>query len=170
MYLECPVTIQENTCILIFCMYFTRIPNESKIHFGIHITCEIHYDTCILGASLVSHWIHVRIHQDTCILDSSSRYIRIHRDTKSRYVYLGRVMTNICGIHARIYAGYMRDTCEIHVSSVVIKIHAGHMRDTCGIHAEYMQDTYLGVGGMFRCHHHSQSDRYKCILMYLDVS
>jgi hypothetical protein len=23
MYLKCPVTFQENTCILIFCMYFT---------------------------------------------------------------------------------------------------------------------------------------------------
>jgi len=51
-------------------------------------THQIHQDTCILGASLVSHWIHVRIHQDTCILDSSSRYIRIHRDTKLRYMYL----------------------------------------------------------------------------------
>jgi hypothetical protein len=26
MYLKCPVIFQENTCILIFCMYFTRIP------------------------------------------------------------------------------------------------------------------------------------------------
>ena len=37
MYLKCSVTFQENTCILTFWMYFTRIPNESKIHFGIHI-------------------------------------------------------------------------------------------------------------------------------------
>ena len=28
-------------------------------------TYQIHQDTCILGASLVSHWIHVRIHEDT---------------------------------------------------------------------------------------------------------
>ena len=35
-------------------------------------------------------------------------------------------MKETCGIHAR----YMRDTCEIHVSSEVIKIHAGYMRDT----------------------------------------
>ena len=33
-YLTCAVTFQENTCILTFCMYFTRIPNESKIHLG----------------------------------------------------------------------------------------------------------------------------------------
>ena len=33
-YLKCSVKFQENTCILTFCMYFTRISNESKIHFG----------------------------------------------------------------------------------------------------------------------------------------
>ena len=33
-YLKCSVEFQENTCILTFCMYFTRISNESKIHFG----------------------------------------------------------------------------------------------------------------------------------------
>jgi hypothetical protein len=75
-------------------------------------THEIHYDTCVLGASLVSHhWIHVRIHKDTCILESSSRYIRIHRDTKSRYMYLGRVMTNICRWDT------CKDLCGIHAGS-----------------------------------------------------
>ena len=34
-YLKCSVKFQENTCILTFCMYFTRISNESKIHFGL---------------------------------------------------------------------------------------------------------------------------------------
>ena len=33
-YLTCSVTFQENTCILIFYMYCTRIPKESKIHLG----------------------------------------------------------------------------------------------------------------------------------------
>ena len=33
-YLTCSVTFQENTCILIFYMYFTRIPKESRIHLG----------------------------------------------------------------------------------------------------------------------------------------
>ena len=60
-----------------------------------HTHVQIHQDTCILCASLMSHWIHIRIHQDTCILDASSRYIKIHRDTKSRYMYLGRVMTTL---------------------------------------------------------------------------
>ena len=32
--LKCSGKFQENTCILTFCMYFTRISNESKIHFG----------------------------------------------------------------------------------------------------------------------------------------
>ena len=116
-----------------FCMYFTRIPNESKIHFGIHIKyIKIH-------VSWALPWWHTgymsrynKIHHDSCILDSSSGYIRIQRDTKSRYMYLGRVMTNTCGIHARIYAGYMRDTCICSGS----RIHRGYMRDTSGIHHE----------------------------------
>jgi hypothetical protein len=126
-------------------------------------TYQIHQDTCILDASLVSHWIHIRIHQDTCILDSSSRYIlwyiRIHRDTKSRYMYLGCVMTRYVsemqdtfGIHARYmylqgWSRYMRDTSKIHDEIHVSQMHpeSEHvpdmnwdMRDTCGIHPRYM--------------------------------
>ena len=74
-------------------------------------THQIHQDTCILGASLVSHWIHVRIHQDTCILDSSSRYIKIHRDTKLRYMYLERVMTTL------------QDTIRIHHDTYISRGH-----------------------------------------------
>ena len=87
-------------CILTFCMYFTRIPNESKIHFGIHSSDTSRY--MYLGRFLggVTLDIHVKIHQDTCILDSSSRYIRIHRDTKSRYMYLGR---DTCGIQSETH-------------------------------------------------------------------
>ena len=44
-------------------------------------------------------------------------------------------------LRCRIHAGYIRNTCGIHVSSEVIKIHAGYMRDTCGIHAGYIWDT-----------------------------
>ena len=59
-------------------------------------THQIHHDTCILDASLVSHWIHVRIHQDTCILDSSSRYITIHQDTYAGYIWdtLSEILTS----------------------------------------------------------------------------
>ena len=77
MYLKCPVTFQENTCILMFCMYFTRIPNESKIHFGIHIRyIKIH-------VSWALPWCHTgymnRTHQDTIRI--YARYIEIHQDT-----------------------------------------------------------------------------------------
>ena len=65
-------------------MYFTRIPNESKIHFGIHTsdTSRYMYLGRFLGVTL-----------DTC--QDTSRYMylglffTIHHDT-SRY---------ICGIH-----------------------------------------------------------------------
>ena len=81
-------------------------------------THQIHQDTCILGASLVSHWIHIKIHQETCILDSSSRYITINQDTYAGY---------ICGIHS-----------EIHTSWMYPERYVSEMQDTCGIHARYM--------------------------------
>jgi NAD-dependent dihydropyrimidine dehydrogenase PreA subunit len=96
-------------------------------------THQIHQDTCILGASLVSHWIHVRIHQDTCILDSSSRYIRIHRDTKLRYMYLERVMTTLQDT-IRIH----HDTCILDASPEPRWIHTRYMRDTLRIHLGYV--------------------------------
>ena len=137
-YLTCSVTFQENTCILIFYMYFTRIPKESNIR--------------ILCASLMSHWIHIRIHQlirihvlTRCIfMDSSSRYIKIHRDTKSRYMYLGRVLTTLQDT-IRIQSGYMRDPCGIHAGSndpCGIHVSAevrGYIRDTCGILQRYIR-------------------------------
>jgi hypothetical protein len=92
-------------------------------------THQIHQDTCILGASLVSHWIHVRIHQDTCILDSSSRYIRIHRDTKLRYMYLERVMTTL------------QDTLRIHHDTCILDASS----EPRWIHTRYARDTYHGA-------------------------
>ena len=100
-------------------------------------THQIHQDTCILGASLVSHWIHVRIHQDTCILDSSSRYITIHQDTYAGYI-------NTYGIHC---LKYLPLECIQSGTYLRCRIHAGYMRDTCickgdqdtfGIHPKYM--------------------------------
>ena len=96
-------------------------------------THKIHQDTCILCASLMSHWIHVRIHQDTCILDASSRYIKIHRDTKSRYMYLGRVMTTLQDT-IRIH----HDTCILDASSEPRWIHTRYARDTLQIHSGYV--------------------------------
>ena len=89
-----------------------------------------------MGASLVSHWIHVRIHQDTCILDSSSRYIRIHRDTKLRYMYLERVMTTLQDT-IRIH----HDTCILDASSEPRWIHTRYIRDTLQIHSGYVSWT-----------------------------
>ena len=135
MYLTCFVTFEENTCILIFCMYCTRIPKESKIHFW--NTYKIQQDTCILRASLVSHWIHIRIHQDTCILDASSRYIKIHRDTNH----------DTCETLPRYMMGYMYPKCILRGTYLRCRMHAGYMRDTCickgdqdtcGIHPRYM--------------------------------
>ena len=72
MYLTRPVTFQENTCILTFCMYFTRIPNESKIHFGIHIRyIKIHVSWALpwCHTGYMSGYIRIRVswtlHHDT---------------------------------------------------------------------------------------------------------
>ena len=80
--------------------------------------------------------------QSRYMLDTSG----IHARYMMRYMYLKcieREMYLIC----RRHAGYMRDTCRIHVSSEAITIHTGYIRDSCGIHAEYMRDTYLGCQG-----------------------
>ena len=62
-------------------VFLTRIPKESKIHLGyISDTSRYMYLSCFLCVTLDTY-------QDTsgsCILDSSSRYIRIHRDTYPR--------------------------------------------------------------------------------------
>jgi len=94
MYLTCSVTFQENTChdtcILTFCMYFTRIPNESKINFGIHIR-------------------YIRIHvYVSCMWDTSGIHAGYMRDTYGIHVSaeVRGYMEDTCGIHA----GYMRDT------------------------------------------------------------
>jgi hypothetical protein len=96
-------------------------------------------------------------------------FITIHHDT-SQDTYAGYIWDTFWNTHllnvsreVRIWdSGYMRDTCEIHVSARVIKIHLGYirntwwdtcisnasrerciwyegdMRDTCKIHARYM--------------------------------
>jgi hypothetical protein len=133
-------------------------------------THQIHQDTCILGASLVSHWIHVRIHQDTvswtlhhdtsgyteiqnhdtCILDGIHAGYNLKRIPR---IYPVRYVTEIqdtCEIHSR----YIRDTCicrgdqdtcGIHLKYIMRymypEIDVSDMKETCAIHARYMQDT-----------------------------
>ena len=79
MYLKCPVTFQENTCID---MYFTRIPNESKIHVGIHMRYIK---------------IHVSCTWDTCGIHAG-------------YIYEIHVSAEVRGYMEDLHAGYIRDT------------------------------------------------------------
>jgi hypothetical protein len=123
-------------CIL---MYLKCILNallhSKRIHVSWHFACilhvsqtslryisdthKIHQDTCILCASLMSHWIHIRIYA-------------------SGYMYLGLFVT--------IHQDTPRYKITIHVSwtrhddtsRYIIRIHKGYIRDTCGIHAGYM--------------------------------
>ena len=110
---------RNDTCILTFCIYFTRIPKESKIHLG--YISDLHQDTCILCASLVSHWIHIKIHQDTprykitihvswtIIVTTLQDTIRIHHDT-----CILDASSEPRWIHTR-YARPARDTLQIHL-------------------------------------------------------
>ena len=88
-----------------------------------------------------------------------------------RYMYLKCILRGT-NLRCRIHAGYMPNTCGIHITSEVIKIHAGYMRDTFGIHAGYMRDTYLG--GLGECIDAIMEPKLQIqmysILMYLDVS
>ena len=113
----CPVHIHQDT---------------PRYTFQIHIR-YIRIHVSYVCASLMSHWIHIKIQQDTCILDSSSRYIKIHRDTKSRYMYLGRVMTTLQDT-IRIH----QDTCILDASSDPRWIHTRYSRDTMQIHSGYV--------------------------------
>ena len=85
-----------------------------------------------------------------------------------RYMYLKCILRGTY-LRCRIHAGYMRDTCGIHVSARVseymgdtskkhdgkhvpqmyLERYVSEMQDTCGIHAGYMRDTYLG--GLGEC-------------------
>ena len=82
-------------------------------------THQIHQDTCILGASLVSHWIHVRIHQDTCISwtlhQDTSGYTEIqnHDTCILDGIHAGYNLKRISRIYPVRYVTEMQDTCEI---------------------------------------------------------
>ena len=130
-YLTCSVKFQENTCILTFCMYFTRISNESKIHFGYTSdTSRYMYLERFLGVTLdtfhdTSGYVYlgffITIHQDTPRYkitihvswtrhDDTSRY---NQDT-SRYMYLGRFVRSALDTH-KILSRYNADTFRIRI-------------------------------------------------------
>ena len=71
-----------------------------------------------------------------------SRYIKIHRDSKSRYMYLGRVMTTLQDT-IRIHHDTSKIHNEIHVSQMYLERYVSEMWDTCRIHAEFWD--ILGV-------------------------
>jgi len=120
MYLTCSVTFQENTCILHILHVFYTYPKRVQDTFW--DTHQIHQDTCILGASLVSHWIHVRIHQDTSRYVYLGLFIRIHQDTPRykitihvswtrHYEYMWDTCKDLCGIHVGyMYLQWFQDT------------------------------------------------------------
>ena len=89
---SCSVTFQENTCILTFCMYFTRIPKESKIHLG-----YTSLDTS--DTSRFSPYMYL------------GRFLGVTLDNISGYIRI-RVSWTPCGIHA----GYMGDTRGTRIS------------------------------------------------------
>jgi hypothetical protein len=144
-------------------------------------TYKIHQDTCILGASLVSHWIHIRIHQDTCILDSSSRYIRIHRDTKSRYMYMcvldgihaGYNMKCIPRMYPERYVSEMQDTYKIYLGYMYLQrgdqdtykdTYRIHLRYNHGIHVSQMHPERDLSDTKETCGIHAGYMRHSCIL------
>ena len=126
MYLKCILNALLHSK-RIFSMYFTRNPNESKIHFEIHVRyIRIH-------VSWALPWCHtgyisgnIRIHVSWTLHHDTSGYTEIQNHDTCILV-LGRVMTTL------------QDT---------IRIHEGYIRDTCGIHAGYMYLDPRGSGAL----------------------
>ena len=100
----------------------------------------------------ISRYIRIRVswilHQDT------SGNIRIHRDTKSRYMYLGR---DTCGIQSELltsnvsrevlYVTEMQDTCNIHSGYIRDTCICRGDQDTCGIHLKIVDHSPSGSSG-----------------------
>ena len=147
MYLKCPVTFQENTCILTFCMYFTRIPNESKIHFGIHIRyIKIHVSWALpwCHTGYMSGYIKIRVswtlHHDT----SGYTGIQNHDTYILDGIHAGYNLKRIPRIYPVRYVTEMQDTCEIHSRYIRDTCICRGDQDTCGIHLKYiMRYMYL---------------------------
>ena len=103
-YLTCSVTFEENTFILTFCMYCTRIPKESKIHLEyISDTSRYIYLARFLG---VTHTLDT--YQDTSGYMYLGLLITIHEDTP-RYkitIYVSWFLDagrDTCGIQSEMH-------------------------------------------------------------------
>ena len=108
-----------------FCMYFTRIPNESKIHFGIQIKyIKIHVSWALpwCHTGYMSGYIRICVswtlhhdtsgyteiqNHDTCILDGIHAGYNLKRIPRMYSVRYVTEMQDTCEIHSR----YIRDTC-----------------------------------------------------------
>ena len=129
-------------CILEVYTYPDASPKKESPKYNWD-TCQIHQDTCILRASLVSHWIHIKIHQDTYISVSSSP-ITIHQEDTPRYkimIHVSWTRHDLSWWHIKIQSGYITIhaswTLTIHVSQMYPERYVSEMQDTCGIHARY---------------------------------
>jgi len=137
-------TFQENTCILTFCMYFKRIPNESKIHFGIHIRyIKIHVSWALpwCHTGYMSRYIRICVswtlhhdtsgyteiqNHDTCILDGIHAGYNLKRIPRMYPVRYVTEMQDTCKIHSR----YIWDTCICRGDQATCGTYAGHLKFT----------------------------------------
>ena len=92
----------ESGYISYSCIVFGYISYQIRILMYLDVSCvypvKYMYLGRFLGVTLACTLDTYRdLRQDTCILDSSSRYNKIHRDTKSRY------MRDTYGIHSEIH-------------------------------------------------------------------
>jgi hypothetical protein len=140
MYLTCSVTFQENTCILTFCMIVFHT-HPKRVQDTFWDTHQIHQDTCILGASLVSHWI-LRIRVSWTLNQDTSGYTEIqNHDTcilDGIHVHPGYNLKRIPRIYPVRYVTEMQDTCEIHLRYIRDTCICRGDQDTCGIHLKYI--------------------------------
>jgi hypothetical protein len=98
---KCSVTFQENTCILTFRMYCTRIPNEFKIHLGymyISDTSRYMYLARFLCVTLDTY-------QETSGYLYLGLFIKIHQDTQ-RY----KITIHVSWTRHNDTSGYNQDT------------------------------------------------------------
>ena len=123
------------------CILMYRDEESMKIHVSwwADVSWYVSYALPWCHTGYISRYI--RIHVSWTL--HQSRYIKIHRDTKSRYTCIldaswrhFKIQSGYIKIHARL----IKDTCGINVSAVVRGF-------TWGTHAGYMyfQDTYIGI-------------------------
>ena len=149
------VLFEENTCISSFCMYLDVYPKgEGK---GVKYTFEcIHTKYINIHESWALPWCHTgyisRYIQNTSEYMYLGFFITIHqgctpRDTKSRYMHLGRVMMTLQDTIRTHH-----DTCILDASSEPRWIHTRYARGTLQIHLGYVSWTRSILSSMYPQH------------------